>query len=70
MKANIKRKDTGLLLIQLGVWGAIILIPPLVTLFTTRSTSSATTFLRMLWFIFLSGMRSGTAGRLRIRPER
>ena len=50
MKANIKRKDIGLLLIQLGVWGAIILIPPLVALFATRSTSSATTFLRMLWF--------------------
>ena len=50
MKANIRRKDIGLLLIQLGVWGAIILIPPLVALITTRNTSSGITFLRMLWF--------------------
>ncbi len=50
MKANISRKDIGLLLIQLGVWGAIILIPPLVALLATRNTSSGITFLRMLWF--------------------
>ena len=50
MKAMTRRKDIGLLLIQLGVWGSIILIPPLVTLITTRNTSSGITFLRMLWF--------------------
>ena len=46
----IKRKDIGLLLMQLAVWGAIILIPPLVTSLATRNTSSGVTFLRMLWF--------------------
>ena len=49
-KDLIKRKDIGLLLMQLAVWGAIILIPPLVTFLATRNTSSGVTFFRMLWF--------------------
>ncbi len=50
MKANIRRKDIGLLMMQVGVWAAIILIPTLVTLITTRNTSASRTFLWMLWF--------------------
>ena len=50
MKAMVRRKDIGLLMMQLGVWGAIILIPPLVALVATRDTSSGITFLGMLWF--------------------
>ncbi len=50
MKTTISRKDLGLLMMQLAVWGAVILIPTLVTLITTRNTSSSFTFLGMLWF--------------------
>ena len=50
MKATVRRKDIALLLMQLAVWGAVILIPTLVTLITTREASSSFTFLKMLWF--------------------
>ena len=50
MDATVRRKDFALLLMQLAVWGAVILIPTLVTLITTREASSSFTFLKMLWF--------------------
>ena len=50
MDATVRRKDIALLLMQLAVWGAVILIPTLVTLITTREASSSFTFLKMLWF--------------------
>ena len=50
MDATVRRKDFELLLMQLAVWGAVILIPTLVTLITTREASSSFTFLKMLWF--------------------
>ena len=50
MKTRVRKNDIMLLLMQLAVWGAVVLLPPLVVMIATRDGSSGITFLRMLWF--------------------
>ncbi len=50
MKISVRKNDIMLLLMQLAVWGTVILLPPLIVVIASRDGSMGITFLRMLWF--------------------